>query len=341
MDPVTLMDAAPVPMVHIGPDERIAAANGAAEEVFGPVIRGYHYITALRQPALLDCIAGAFASQERRTIRLPIRESTWDITYRTTATPIADRGGILLFLEDVSHVEEASQMRRDFVANVSHELRSPLTAILGFIETLRGPARDDLEAQDRFLGIMECEAKRMSRLIKDLLSLSRVEAEERRMPTGQVDVASLASSAVETFEAQAKAKGVALGLSGVQTPVYIRGSTDQLMQVFTNLIENALKYGGDRTNVVVTTRSFDPELHCPAVRITVRDNGDGIDPQHIPRLTERFYRIDAHRSREMAGTGLGLAIVKHILNRHRGRLSITSEFRGGSSFAAILPLSAE
>jgi len=339
MDPVTLMDAAPAPMVLIGPDERIAAVNGAAEEVFGPAIRGYHYITALRQPALIDCIDGAFASRESRTIRLPIRDSTWDMTYRATATPIADRGGILLFLEDVSHVEEASQMRRDFVANVSHELRSPLTAILGFIETLRGPARGDPDAQDRFLGIMECEAKRMSRLIKDLLSLSRVEAEERRRPTGQVDVTSLASSAVETFEAQAKAKGVALRLSGTETPVYVRGSTDQLMQVFTNLIENALKYGGDRINVDVTTRSFDPELHCPAVRITVRDNGDGIDPQHISRLTERFYRIDPHRSREIAGTGLGLAIVKHILNRHRGRLSIRSELRGGSSFAAVLPVS--
>ncbi|MCY3997531.1 MAG: ATP-binding protein [Rhodobacter sp.] len=341
MDTVTLMDAAPAPMVLIGPDERIAAANGAAEEVFGPVIRGYHYITALRQPALLDCIDEAFAAQEPRTIRLPIRDSTWDIIFNATAAPIVDRGGLLLFLEDVSHVEEASQMRRDFVANVSHELRSPLTAIMGFIETLRGPARDDPEAQDRFLGIMECEAKRMNRLIRDLLSLSRVEAEERRMPTGHVDVSSLASSVVENFEAQAKAKGVALGLSGTETPVYVRGSADQLMQVFTNLMENALKYGGDRTNVEVTTRSSDPELHCSAVHVTVRDNGDGIDPRHISRLTERFYRIDTHRSRETAGTGLGLAIVKHILNRHRGRLSIRSELRSGSSFAAVLPLSEE
>lgn len=337
MDTAALLDATHAPMALIGSDERIAAANSAAEAVFGLGIHGQHYITALRYPVLLDCIEGAFGTQDRRSTRFPARDSVRDTTYIATAAPIAGQAGVLLFLEDVSHIEEASQMRRDFVANVSHELRSPLTALLGFIETLRGPARDDRAAQDRFLEIMGREAERMNRLIHDLLSLSQVEAEERRPPTGQVDVTSLVTSASEALEPQAQERGVELGISGSDSPLHVRGSPDQLAQIFTNLIENAVKYGGDSATVEISALDHDPELQGPAVRVTVEDNGDGIDPLHIPRLTERFYRIDTHRSREMGGTGLGLAIVKHILNRHRGRLRISSEPGKGSRFTVILP----
>ncbi len=337
MDTGTLMDAAPAPMVLIGPDQRIVAANGPAEAVFGPIVRERHYIAALRQPVLLDCVERAFSQQVSRSARFPARDTLRDATYSATATPLAGRGGVLLFLEDVSHVEEAGQMRRDFVANVSHELRSPLTALLGFIETLRSTARDDPVARKRFLEIMEREAERMNRLIHDLLSLSRVEAEERRLPSGEVDVASLASSAAEALEPQASGQGVALNVSGASHPIFVRGNADQLLQVFTNLIENALKYGDRFTDINLTTEEHNAELQGPAVLFAVRDDGDGIDPLHIIRLTERFYRIDTHRSRELGGTGLGLAIVKHILNRHRGRLRIRSEPGSGSCFTAILP----
>ncbi len=339
MNANALMDATPAPMVLIGSDERIVAANGPAEAVFGPVARGHHYITALRQPVLLDCVEGAFRTFTPRTSRFPARDSMRDTTYSATATPLVSSGGVLLFLEDVSHVEEASQMRRDFVANVSHELRSPLTALLGFIETLRGNARDDPEAQERFLEIMAREAERMNRLIQDLLSLSRVEAEERRLPGGQADVASLVATAVEALEPRARERGVVVSVSGAQQPLLVRGNPDQLLQVFTNLIENALKYGSGSANVRLATQGHNPELQGPAVLVAIHDDGDGIDSLHIPRLTERFYRIDTHRSRELGGTGLGLAIVKHILNRHRGRLHIESEPGKGSCFTAILPWS--
>ncbi len=337
MDASALLDAAPAPMVLIGSDDRIAAANESAEGLFGRAIRGQHYITALRQPVLLDCIEGALRTQASRSARFPARDPMRDITYCATATPLAGQVGVLLFLEDVSFVEEASQMRRDFVANVSHELRSPLTALLGFIETLRGPARDDPRTQERFLEIMEREAERMNRLVQDLLSLSRVEAEERRPPTEQVDVADLVISAAETLEAQAGEKGVTIDISGAESSYHVLGNADQLLQVFTNLIENAVKYGGDHTSVEISGAGGDPDPQSPSVRISVRDNGDGIDPLHLPRLTERFYRIDPHRSREIGGTGLGLAIVKHILNRHRGRLRIESEANRGSRFTVILP----
>ena len=337
MDAIVLMDAIPAPMVLIGSDHRIVAANRPAEQVFGRLIQGRHYITAMRQPALLDCSEGALESQVSRTVRFPDRDSLRDTTYCATASPLAGQAGILLFLEDLSLVEEASKMRRDFVANVSHELRSPLTALLGFIETVRGPARDDQAARERFLEIMEREAERMNRLVQDLLSLSRVEAEERRPPTGQVDVAELVTSAVETLEPQAREREVAIGASGANNPLYVHGNPDQLLQVLTNLIENAVKYGGGIVRAEISLNECDPELQGPAVRISVHDNGDGIDPVHIPRLTERFYRIDTHRSREIGGTGLGLAIVKHILNRHQGRLRIRSEAGKGSCFTVILP----
>ncbi len=337
MDASALLDAIPAPMVLIGSDDRIAAANESAEGLFGRAIRGQHYITALRQPVLLDCVEGALSAQASRSARFPARDPIGDTTYRATATPLAGHVGVLLFLEDVSFVEEASQMRRDFVANVSHELRSPLTALLGFIETLRGPARNDPMTQERFLEIMEREAERMNRLVQDLLSLSRVEAEERRPPTELVNVAGIVTSAAETVESQAVEKGVTIEISGAESSCHVLGNPDQLLQVFTNLIENAVKYGGDHTWIDILGTGGDAELQRPSVQIAVRDNGDGIDPLHIPRLTERFYRIDPHRSREIGGTGLGLAIVKHILNRHRGQLLINSEDRKGSCFTVILP----
>ncbi len=334
-----LMDAVPLPLVLIGRDERVAAANAAAAALVGPAAAGRHYITVLRQPALLDCVETALRTGKPANARYPAREATRDTTYQAVAVPLSGAGGagVLLSLEDIGHVEAAGQMRRDFVANVSHELRTPLTALLGFIETLRGPARDDAEARDRFLGIMAREANRMSRLIQDLLSLSRVESEERVRPRDPVDVAGLVTAAAATLGPLAAESGVTLHVSGGGDPIEVPGDADQLLQVFTNLMENAVKYGGSRVAVEISLQDRDPALRGPAVRIEVRDDGEGIDPIHLPRLTERFYRVDSHRSREMGGTGLGLAIVKHIVGRHRGRLRIESAAGQGSRFVVVLP----
>ena len=336
----SLINALPAPMVFVDRSERIAAVNGAAQALLGGALVGRNYITVLRQPGLLDCVDRALTFDTDATGQYVLSEATRETTYRVTCSPVQGRevSGVLLAFEDVSHFQDSVQMRRDFVANVSHELKTPLTALMGFIETLRGPAREDPQARERFLGIMAREAERMDRLVADLLSLSRVEAEERMRPTGRADVAAILDQARGALSRRAVEKGVVLTVTGTDSPLPIPGDGDQLMQVFTNLIENAIKYGGSRVAVTLSQLELAPALRGPAVRIVVEDDGEGIDEMHIPRLTERFYRVDSHRSREMGGTGLGLAIVKHIVNRHRGRLRVESTLGQGSRFFVTLPM---
>ena len=338
----SLLRAAPLPMLLVMGTERIAAANEPAERVFGKSILTRHYIAALRHPGLLDCIETVLRGEGDSAQGLyPATEAMRDVTYRVTAARVSVDGapGVLVTLEDITEMQEAGQMRRDFVANVSHELRTPLTALLGFIETLRGPARDDPAARERFLGIMEAEATRMTRLVRDLLSLSRVESQQRIRPQTPVDCAGIVRSAVSTLRPLADSAGLALDLVGLDAPAELPGDPDQLGQVVSNLLENAIKYaaGGTRIEVALERRDHDPSVRGPAVAIIVSDDGEGIDPLHIPRLTERFYRVDSHRSREKGGTGLGLAIVKHVVTRHRGRLRIRSAPGEGSRFEVILP----
>jgi two-component system phosphate regulon sensor histidine kinase PhoR len=267
-----------------------------------------------------------------------------DITYEVACRYVngigaVQGGAVLVSFQDVTHLEQAVQMRRDFVANVSHELRTPQTALMGFIETLRGPARDDPAARDRFLSIMEGEAGRMNRLVGDLLSLNRVESEERVRPKERVNLSVTLRDTLSSLRPLADDAAVKLELAAPEEAVFVVGDADQLRQVFTNLIENAIKYGGSggRVDVVLSASDRDPAVRGPAARVQVIDKGPGIDPVHLPRLTERFYRADNHRSRELGGTGLGLAIVKHIINRHRGRLRVESELGQGAVFTVILP----
>jgi len=215
-------------------------------------------------------------------------------------------GFVLVSFEEMTDKEQASQMRRDFVANVSHELRTPLTALMGFIETLRGPARNDPKASARFLDIMQNEAERMNRLVGDLMSLNRVEGEERVRPTQSVVLNDILNSTLHALQNLASETAVTFETDYPESPVTIIADGDQLKQVFTNIIMNAIKYGGSGGRVK-------PVLRAPGVRIQIIDYGAGIDPIHLPRLTERFYRADDHRSKELGGTGLGLAIVKHII----------------------------
>ncbi len=337
------LEAVPMALVLVAADQRVVAANQAATDLFGLPLEGRTCSAFLRHPDFLNGIEACLVDGERRTARIvlsatgPASETHLALTF--TPVPVGVGRGALIAFEDLSALEHAVAMRRDFVANVSHELRTPLTALVGFIETLRGAARDDPAARERFLGIMEREAGRMIRLVNDLLSLSRVEAEERRRPADQVDIVALLRSALATHRDQAAAAGIDLRLEAGQGPVRLRADADQLTQVFHNLVENALKYGGAGKEVVVRVSEVErePVLRGPAVQVEVIDRGEGIDPLHLPRLTERFYRVDSDRSREKGGTGLGLAIVKHIVNRHRGRFRIESEVGKGSRFMVILP----
>lgn len=336
-----LIDALPRPALLIERSGRLGVANEGARRMFGEAIIGRHYITVLRQPILLDAIEKAMRDGSASQARYLTTDAQKDITLMAHCAPVRPSGDILVYFEDQTPLEEAGQMRRDFVANVSHELRTPLTALMGFVETLQGAARDDPATRDRFLGIMHKEAQRMNRLVGDLLSLSRVEANERVRPTTMVDLAAIARSVVSALGQLAEDANIVVATEGLDATCMVRGDGDQLLQVMTNLLENAIKYSGRGKHVTLSlTRQQDhPLMRGEAAVITVTDTGEGIDPIHIPRLTERFYRIDSHRSRELGGTGLGLAIVKHIVNRHRGRLKIESEPGKGSRFSVILPAS--
>jgi len=340
----SILMAVPMPLVLIASDERIVAMNGRAKELFGSDGAGRHHATVLRQPALLDAIDAALKGGQAGETRFLDPSESRDSTFRVVVAPVAgdDGAGVLVSFEDVTDLERAGEMRRDFVANVSHELKTPLTALLGFIETLRGAARQDPAARDRFLGIMEREAERMDRLVADLLSLSRVESSERQRPTERVQIDELVGSTAAALRPMARAADVEIAVAGEEGPrMAAPGDPDQLTQVFTNLIENGIKYGGTGGLVMVrmSFREREMAVRGPAVQVDVIDRGEGFDPIHIPRLTERFYRVDTHRSRERGGTGLGLAIAKHIINRHRGRFRIESAPGEGARFTVLLPAS--
>lgn len=335
-----LLAGVPMPLLIVGADQRVLAANPAAEALFplggaGPV--GHHHAVLMRAPDILSAIEAALKRGEAAKLRHVTPGAPQDRVHELTVWPVAE--GAMLAFADLTQHEDMDRMRRDFVANVSHELRTPLTAISGFIETLQGAARDDPAARARFLQIMASEAERMNRLVRDLLHLSRVEAEERIRPETRVDVAGLAKSVVDSLQPQAREAGVNIALSGAETPITLRADADQMVQVLTNLVENAVKYGSPAGGTVQLRLEPEEGPRGPMLRIVVEDHGPGIDPRHIPRLTERFYRVDSHRSREKGGTGLGLAIVKHIVQRHRGRLVIESELEKGSKFIILLPLS--
>ena len=241
---------------------------------------------------------------------------------------------IVLILDDLSERRRTDRIRVDFVANASHELRTPLASLAGFIETLQGPARDDQAARDRFLDIMHEQANRMSRLVDDLLSLSRIEMKAHVTPDASVDLVPIVRHVADSLEPLARELGVAIETDLPSRPVGLTGDRDELIQVFENLIENACKYGQSGKRVVVTV-SLPAGTNGPSV--SVRDFGPGIPEEHLPRLTERFYRVDVEDSRRHRGTGLGLAIVKHILARHHARMTVESVLGQGATFTVTFP----
>jgi two-component system phosphate regulon sensor histidine kinase PhoR len=229
-------------------------------------------------------------------------------------------------------------MRADFIANASHELRTPLAALLGFVETLQGTAKDDAAARTKFLNIMQAQATRMARLIDDLLSLSRIELNAHLKPNTPLDLAPIVRQVIDGLQTLARDRGVEIRIVQPPEPLLVLGDRDELFRALENLVENALKYGSAGKRVDITISGGKTRAGQPEVRVAVRDYGPGIAPEHLPRLTERFYRVDVTDSRAQGGTGLGLALVKHILNRHGGRVSIESVLGEGATFTAHLPL---
>ncbi|WP_417318984.1 sensor histidine kinase [Emcibacter sp.] len=246
---------------------------------------------------------------------------------------------VFLSIYDITLIKQAEQMRVDFVANASHELRTPLASILGFVETLQGPAKNDLQAQERFLRIMHDEASRMTRLVDDLLSLSKIEREAHIPPEGTVHLPTLINSVTETLAMRLKERNMTVKVSNPDNAAEITGDYDQLTQVVQNLLDNAIKYGHENTTVDVALKKHTSEfpIHEQSVSFSITNRGNGIPAEHIPRLMERFYRVDTARSRSLGGTGLGLAIVKHIIQRHKGHILFESEVNEYTRVTVTLP----
>jgi len=339
----TVLSGLPDPVIALDPRGNVVGSNAAARQIAPALTRGTPLLLALRIPEINEAVRLTIESGAAQRVEFFEKVPThrWSeafITPVALSTALADRRELVFVtLHDLTPIKQVEEMRADFVANASHELRTPLASLSGFIETLQGPARNDTQARERFLDIMKAQANRMARLIDDLLSLSRIELKAHVRPAHQVDLAPIVRQVADGLQTLARDRGVEVKIALPPEPLLVRGDRDELIRVFENLIENALKYGaaGKRVEITLARNTGDS-----VVAVSVRDHGPGIAPEHLPRLTERFYRVDVTESRAQGGTGLGLALVKHIVHRHHGRLTIDSAPGKGATFTVRLPLEA-
>ena len=337
-----LIGGLPGPAIVLDRDGGVIAFNAAATSVAPALRRGEPALISLRMPDLGDAIRRAGKRREPQRVeffeRVPL-----DRWFEAFVTPVRLPGDgrpdvLLMTFNDLTPLRRVEEMRADFIANASHELRTPLAALLGFIETLQGPAKNDAAAREKFLSIMQGQAARMARLIDDLLSLSRIELNAHLQPSTAVELATIVRQVVDGLQTLARDRGVEIKVGAPPEALTVLGDRDELVRALENLVENALKYGAAGKRVDITLAQGQTRAGTPEARIGVRDYGPGIPPEHLPRLTERFYRVDVADSRAQGGTGLGLALVKHVLNRHGGRLSIESTLGAGATFTMHLPL---
>ncbi len=335
-----MAEALPDPAILLNPAGQVLFCNTPARGLFASLREGSHISSVIRTPEFLDAVTAAPLRGRAVTVtyaeRVPVGRRM-AVTVAPLARGTERNSNILVLLRDLTEVERINQMRADFIANASHELRTPLASLRGFIETLQSAAKDDPAARERFLAIMAEQASRMTRLIDALLSLSRVEMNAHVPPSGLVDLNEVLDLVRDTLEPLARESGANLKVTRFPRPAIVRADRDELVQVFQNLVQNAFRYAVKGGEVRIEPRQAPPVGRQPGrYAISVIDQGPGIAPEHLPRLTERFYRIDVTSSREKGGTGLGLAIVKHIINRHRGELTISSKPGKGSSFTVLL-----
>ena len=329
VDPISqaILDAIDEPALIVG-SGKVKGANLAAQLLLGGAIQDRDLRFAIRHPLALDTIlAGRQADLE--LIGIGSAERPWHLSVR----PLP--GGTLVRLSDRSILRAAERMRTDFVANASHELRTPLATIIGYAETLgeEGPVNDGMRA--KFGATIEAEARRMLRIVEDLMSLSRIEADRYRIPGEDVDMGEVARIAIEHSAIHADRRGCRIEAQIAERIPVLKGDFGQLLQLADNLIGNAIRYGCNEKCAAITVKVAGDSNR---ILFSVKDGGDGISTEHLPRLTERFYRVDSARSRESGGTGLGLAIVKHIVERHRGEMRIDSAPGQGTEVSISLPI---
>lgn len=335
-----LVEGMPTPLLIIAEGGRVSFANSAARAALPRIRIGEHFAGVIRAPVFVEAVNATFADGSERCVEYTTLRDQEQF-FEARVARLTEAGGfgperqLIARIEDRTQARRAEQQRSDFIANASHELRTPLAAIIGYIETLQNHAREDPAARERFLGIMAREAGRMRRLVDDLLSLNRIEMNEHLRPSERWSLNHIAFDAATALLPVAEQAGVHLRVEVPTEGALVMGDRDQLAQVFANLVDNAMKYGGK--DAVVRVFPAPPNRAFPnRIGISVSDNGPGIPREHVHRLTERFYRVNASQSRNKGGTGLGLAIVKHILNRHGGRLEITSAPGEGSVFTVWL-----
>jgi two-component system, OmpR family, phosphate regulon sensor histidine kinase PhoR len=332
----------PDPVIALDRNGRVLTVNESARSLAPALRLGEPVSLALRMPELIEAIGRAYATGDEQRVEYSERVPL-DRWFEVIVKPVRRDPKlrmpdlVLMTFHDLTPLRRVEEMRADFVANASHELRTPLAALSGFIETLQGSARDDAKARERFLPIMQEQARRMARLIDDLLSLSRIELNAHRRPDTPVDLVPIVRQVADGLQTLARDRGVTVHVDAANA-VRVPGDRDELVRVFENLVENALKYGASGKRVDIGLSEGESPEGEQEARISVRDYGPGIAPEHVPRLTERFYRVDVRESRAQGGTGLGLALVKHILNRHHGRLLIESMPGAGATFTVYLPL---
>jgi two-component system, OmpR family, phosphate regulon sensor histidine kinase PhoR len=333
-NPLALLDGISEPAIIIDQSLTLHRSNPAARSLFGTMRNGEPVDLYLRHPAALEAIRESIATRQLVERELNVL-SPMERSYTVRCNPVGNTSqNFLILLHDITKLKLADRMRADFVANASHELRTPLATLIGFIETLQGQAGEDDGVRERFLGIMSKESGRMARLIDDLLSLSRIEMDKHVAPVTPIDLRPVLRDVGSTLAMRLDADSRFIDLKMPEQLPSVMADRDQILQVLHNLVSNALKYGKSGTPIDVTVVAEDNNI-----LISVADHGEGIAPEHLPRLTERFYRIDTARSRELGGTGLGLAIVKHIVERHRGELQIRSHLGQGTTVSFSLPRS--
>jgi len=330
----SVIDALPEPAILLSRDGTILSSNGKAYDLFGGLKPGLHISSATRSPQVLDAVMDCGPEKAQRTVtfseRVPVERYMAATVSYLEGAPFT-----LLFLRDLTEQRRLDQLRSDFIANASHEIKTPLASLLGFIETLQGAARHDDAARDRFLPIMAKQGERMARLIDNLMSLSRVEMHAHLRPRDVVAISELVRHACHALEPMASEANIDVQVHSELDGVQVLGDHDELTQVFINLVHNAIKYGRPGGHVVVTLERQQGGA-SDVIAISIEDDGPGIAAQHLPRLTERFYRVQGSAAMEKGGTGLGLAIVKHVVNRHRGELRISSKVGAGAKFTVLL-----
>ena len=347
-------------IIVLDSDQKIVFQNSHSIDLFENNYTGQNITNLIRSPIILETLENVYKNKKTKIIEynseygqnLSPRSTNFynvEISYEQNHLQLTNsKDNYVILMKNITPLKNIEKVRSSFIANVSHELKTPLATVMGFLETIRGPAKDDKKSMSKFLGIMDKETIRMKRLIDDLLVVSKIESDEHIHPTKKVNLIKTLNNVIESLKEYALKKNIQIRTDyQLNENLSVLGNEDELVQVFTNIIDNSIKYGKINSSIDIKAeevkeqvdQSEDKKLFPQLIlKISVKDESDGIHAKHLSRLTERFYRVDAARSKEIGGTGLGLTIVKHILNKHRGHLDIKSEINQGSTFTVELPI---